>query len=98
MDVIASVPLYVWPAIHVLALLLALSSRTRVGMVATLCTTVLLVASTGVVAVVAAVSFLSQQPHWALSGCTLGAIAIATVFDRTQQPLDDSLEMIALSE
>lgn len=98
MTAVVSLPGYVWPAIHVLGLLLALSSRSRLGPRCAFCTNLLLVASTLVVAGVALFGFASQEPFWALSGCTLGVMAITTVFDRSGHEYDLVLQEIALTE
>lgn len=85
MDALASVPVYVWALVHVLGLMLAIASRGSLGPRCAFCTHLLLVATTLIVAGVAMVGYLSEQPFWAVSGCTLGAMAIATVFEASQQ-------------
>lgn len=98
MDAIAQVPAHVWLVIHVAGLALALSSRSHLGPVCAVCTCVLLVFSTLIVAGVATVGFLYQQPFWAISGCTLGVMAVAAVFERSGHEHEALLQSIALPD
>jgi hypothetical protein len=61
--------------------MLAIASRGSLGPRCALCTYSLLIAATLTVAGVAVVGCIAEQPFWAVSGCTLGAMAIATVFE-----------------
>jgi len=54
--------------------------------------------STLVVGCVATVGFLSQQPFWAASGCTLGLMAVMTCFERGVHEHDHLLHGIATAE
>jgi hypothetical protein len=96
LDALASIPTYVWAIVHVLGLMLAIASRGSLGPKCAFCTHLLLVASTLVVAGVAMMGYLYEQPFWAVSGCTLGAMAIATVFESSQRETEIPLqEMVA---
>lgn len=97
MDALASVPTYIWAIVHVLGLMLAIASRGSLGPRCAFCTQLLLVATTLVVAGVATMGCLYEQPFWAVSGCTLGAMAIATVFEGSQNEPDLALQKV-LSE
>lgn len=94
MDALASVPTYVWAIVHVMGLALAIASRGSLGPRCAFCTNMLLVATTLVVAGVAMMGCLYEQPFWAVSGCTLGVMAIATVFEGSQTEPDSALQRI----
>lgn len=89
MDILASIPTSAWAVIHVMGLLLAVASRGSLGPRCAFCTNTLLVATTLIVAGVAVMGYIAERPFWAVSGCTLGAMAIATVFEthRSEQDL-----------
>lgn len=81
LDTLVSLPTYVWAIIHVLGLLLAIASRGSLGPRCAVCTYSLLAVTTLTVAGVAVMGYIAERPFWAVSGCTLGAMAIATVFE-----------------
>jgi len=98
MDAVCCVPPHVWLAIHLVGIVLAVSSRSHLGPTCAVCTSCLLTISTGVVAVVAAVGFLCQQPFWAASGCTLGLMAVVTCFERRGEEPDRLLQAFATGD
>lgn len=98
MDAVYAVPPQIWLIIHLIGIVLAVSSRSHLGPMCALCTSCLLTASTAVVGVVAAVGFVSQQPFWAASGCTLGIMAIVICFERAVHEPDRLLQAFASGE
>lgn len=98
MDAVCSAPPQLWLAIHLVGIMLAVSSRSHLGPACAFCTTCLLTVSTAVVGVVAVVGFLSQQPFWAASGCTLGLMAVVSCFERGVHEPDHLLQAIAMEE
>jgi hypothetical protein len=98
MEAVCSVPPQVWLLIHLVGIMLAVSSRSHLGPLCAICTTCLLTASTAVVGVVATVGFVSQQPFWAASGCTLGLMAVVMCFERATYEPDRLLQAMAMCE
>jgi hypothetical protein len=98
MDAVCSVPPQVWLAIHLVGIILAVSSRSHLGPLCAFCTSCLLTASTAVVGMVAAMGFISQQPFWAASGCTLGLMAVVMCFERGAYEPDHLLQVFAAGE
>jgi hypothetical protein len=47
---------------------------------------------------VAAMGFISQQPFWAASGCTLGLMAVVMCFERGAYEPDHLLQVFAAGE
>ncbi len=98
MEAVTQVPPQVWLVFHVVGVALALSSRCHATPGCVFGTNVLLAASTLVVGGVAAVGFLCQQPFWAASGCTLGVMAVAAVFERGSNEPGAILRAVALED
>lgn len=98
MDALVSTPPEIWLAVHLAGIVLALSSRSHLGARCAFCTNLLLGVSTLIVGCVATVGFLSQQPFWAASGCTLGLMAVMTCFERGVHETDVVLRGIASAE
>lgn len=98
MEAVVSIPPQIWFAIHVIGIVLAVSSRSHLGPRCALCTSCLLTATMAVVSISAVMGFLGQQPFWAASGCTLGLMAIFACFERQTHEPDRLLQAIALGE
>ena len=88
----------IWVAVHLAGIVLAVSSRSHLGPVCTFCTSFLLMLSMALVGMVAAVSFLAQQPFWAASGCTLGMMAVVMCLERTGYEPNRLLQAISRCE
>ena len=97
MEAVTLVPAQVWLAIHIAGVLLAVSSRSHLAPLCAFCTNVLLTSSTLVVGGVAIVGFIYQQPYWAMSGCTLGMMAVISVFERSSYEHETTLLAVASS-
>ncbi|MDA8745408.1 hypothetical protein N9N28_12300 [Rubripirellula amarantea] len=98
MEAVLSVPPHVWLAIHLIGIVLAISSRSHLRPTCAVFTSCLMTVVMAVVGVVAVVGFLSQQPFWAASGCTLGLMAVVTCFERQSYEPDRLLQAFALGE
>lgn len=98
MEAVHWVPPHVWLAIHVIGIVLAISSRSHLGPTCAVCTNCLMTVVMAVVGVVAVFGFLSQQPFWAASGTTLGLMAVVTCFERQSYEPDRVLQAFAAGE
>lgn len=98
MEAVAMVPPHVWFAVHVIGIVLALSSRSHLGATCAFFTSCLLTTTMVAVGIMAVVGFLSQQPFWAASGVTLGLMAVVSCFERHTYEPDLLLAAIARGE
>jgi hypothetical protein len=91
-------PPHFWVVVHIVGIALAVSSRSHLGPMCALCTNCLMTLSMVSVGLVAVVGFLTQQPFWAASGCTLGLMAVVMCFEGNRHEPDRVLQAFAVSD